>query len=108
MPWKPRYSEADARSSIEAARNWREVLEALGYEYHGKTIQTVRKWAERWQISTEHLSDRRGLRTGPRRYSDAELRTAIAESRSWAETLRRLGYCPTGGNWKRAKQRAVD
>jgi hypothetical protein len=33
---------------------------------------------------------------GPR-YQEAEARKAIRESRSWAEALRRLGMCPTGG-----------
>ncbi|HKJ36990.1 MAG TPA: hypothetical protein VKA36_10515 [Solirubrobacterales bacterium] len=31
-------------------------------------------------------------------FTEAELRKAIAESLSWAETLRRIGYCPSGGN----------
>jgi hypothetical protein len=32
------------------------------------------------------------------RSREAEVRQAVAESWSWAETLRRLGYCQTGGN----------
>jgi hypothetical protein len=36
---------------------------------------------------------------GPR-YSEAEARQTIAESQSWAEALRRLGMCQTGGNYK--------
>src|SRR3712207_312639 len=35
-------------------------------------------------------------RSGPR-YSEAQAREAVAASRSYAETLRRLGMCPTGG-----------
>jgi hypothetical protein len=34
---------------------------------------------------------------GPR-FNEVEAREAIAASRSWTESLRRLGYCPTGGN----------
>lgn len=34
------------------------------------------------------------------RFSEEELRFAIAGSRSWAETLRRLGYRTAGGNWR--------
>lgn len=33
------------------------------------------------------------------RYTEQQARDAIAESRSYAETLRRLGLCATGGNW---------
>src|SRR5215210_4803733 len=35
-------------------------------------------------------------RSGPR-YSEDEARKAIAGSRSWAEALRRLGMCQSGG-----------
>ncbi len=31
------------------------------------------------------------------RYTEAEARAAIGASTSWAETMRRLGMCPTGG-----------
>jgi hypothetical protein len=106
MPWKPHYTEAEARAAIEAAASWREVLDALSYQYHGKNIDTVRRWAERWNIPTDHLSDRRGRPARRLRYTEAELRQAIASSRSWAEALRRLGYCPSGNNWKTLKKRA--
>lgn len=36
-------------------------------------------------------------RGGPR-FTEPEAREAIAASRSWTESLRRLGYCPSGGN----------
>jgi hypothetical protein len=36
-------------------------------------------------------------RRGPR-FTEAEVREAVAQSRSWTESLRRLRYCPTGGN----------
>jgi hypothetical protein len=43
--------------------------------------------------------------TGPT-YSEREARTAIAASKSWAESLRRLGLCPTGGAWRILKKYA--
>lgn len=79
-------------------------MEALGYAYHPKNIATIRKWAARWELGTSHLLDRRGPREY--RYSAAELRDAVAVSLSWAEVLRRLGYCPSGGNWRTVKRRA--
>jgi len=36
------------------------------------------------------------------RYSEAEARAAIAASQSFAEALRRLGMCASGGNWRTA------
>jgi hypothetical protein len=106
MPWKPRYAEADARAAITGAGSWRVVLHALGVGYHGKNINTLRRWAKRWGIPIDHLPDRRG-RNRKSNYGDADLRVAIANSRSWAEALRRLGYCPSGGNWKTLKKRTA-
>jgi transposase-like protein len=34
------------------------------------------------------------------RYSETEARAAVAESLSYSETLRRLGLCASGGNWR--------
>ena len=41
------------------------------------------------------------------RYSEEEARSAIAASRSYAEALRRLGMCASGGNWKTLKHYAT-
>jgi HNH endonuclease len=41
------------------------------------------------------------------RFTQDELRTAIARSRSWAETLRALGYRSAGGNWKTLQKYAA-
>jgi hypothetical protein len=40
------------------------------------------------------------------RYTEADAREAIAKSKSWSAALRRLGYCPTGGNPKTLKKYA--
>jgi transposase-like protein len=108
MPWKPRVSRDQVATAVSGAPSWAAVLRALGYAYHGKNITTIRKWAELWGISTEHLSDHRDVPPLRRRYSEEDLRRAVAASYSWAETLRRLGYCPTGGNWKTLKKRVAE
>jgi ribosomal protein S27AE len=43
--------------------------------------------------------------TGPR-FTEQQLRKAIAASISWAETLKKLGYQSAGGNWKTLKKYA--
>ena len=106
MPWTPRVGREEVADAIARAGSWHDVLDALGYAYHGKNIETMRKWSRRWGIAIDHLSDGRG--SARTRYTDAELRRAVAASRSWAETLRRLGYCPTGGNWRTLKKRVAD
>ena len=108
MPWKPHFTKEEAQRALAAADSWAGVLRALGYRYHGKNIATVRKWAARWGLATDHLTDHRGRRGRPARYTDAELRAAVAASKSWAETLRRLGYCPTGGNPRTLQKRTAE
>lgn len=39
-------------------------------------------------------------------YTEDEAREAIAASNSWAESLRQLGLCPTGGAWRILKKHA--
>jgi hypothetical protein len=41
------------------------------------------------------------------RFTEEEAREAIADSRSWAESLRRLGYCHTGANPQTLRKWAV-
>jgi hypothetical protein len=41
------------------------------------------------------------------RFSEKQLRAAIAVSRSWSETLRALGYTSAGGNWRTLKKYAA-
>lgn len=104
MPWKPRYTEAEARAAIRGAETWKQVLEALDHHYHGKTIQTLREWASRWGIDVSHLpTERDGLH---HRYTPNEARAAIGDSRSWAEALRRLGYCHSGANPRTLQRRS--
>lgn len=39
-------------------------------------------------------------------YTEEEAREAISASKSWAESLRYLGLCPTGGAWRVLKKYA--
>ncbi len=107
MPWVPTYDEAQLRTAVEGARGWSDVLHSLGLRYHGKTIDTARRWAHRWGIPVDHLSDLRGSPARRLDYSDERLREVVARSLSWAAVLRELGYCPTGGNWKTVQRKCA-
>ena len=108
VPWEMRVSEDEVAAAVAGATSWRAVLDALGYSYHPKNIATTRTWAERRGISTAHLSDYRGGSRALARCSDAEIEEAVAGSFSWAETLRRLGYCHSGANWKTLQKRVAE
>ena len=103
VPWVPRYREPEARAAVANADCWADALGALGLVYHGKSVNTLRKWCARWGIDTGHL---RTPRFPQHRYSEDEARRAIASSYSWSEALRKLGYCHAGANPKTLKKRA--
>jgi hypothetical protein len=103
MPWKPSYTEAQARAAIEASECWADVLRELGLKMHGKNLATLRKWIKRWEIVAPHLPEYR--RSEHRaRFTEVELREAVAASFSWSETLRYLRYRSQGGNWRTLKK----
>jgi hypothetical protein len=105
MPWRPRYTKPEAAAAIADADSWAAALRQLGVKPIGKNYATIRRWAATWNIDTKHLSPHRPLGTAPRpRFTEEQLRDAVAVSRSWAETLRRLGYRTAGGNWKTIKR----
>lgn len=102
VPWKPSYTEEQARAAIRGAETWAQVLRTLGCGYHGKNVTVLRKWCERWGIPTEHLPAPQ--KRGRVSFTEDEARHAIASSRSWAEALRRLGYSSSGGNPRTLKK----
>jgi hypothetical protein len=106
MPWHPRYTKEDAESALCESTTWKQALKRLGLACRAKNIATLRKWAGRWEIDVAHLP-RPGEPVRRRRYTEAEARAAIAASRSWAESLRRLGFCHSGGNPATLKKRAA-
>jgi hypothetical protein len=106
MPWKPRYSRDQATEAILASDSWADALRRLGISPRGKNFSTIRRWAAIWEIDASHLPPYRPKRPAPR-FSEDEARAAIAAAYSWSEALRRLGYCPTGGNPRTLKKWAL-
>jgi hypothetical protein len=97
MPWVPRYSKEEAAEAIARSRSWADALRFLGLAPRGKNFSTLRKWAEIWGLEVDHLPPSQSRGSAPR-FTEAQARVAIASSCSWTKALRRLGYCPTGGN----------
>ena len=61
----PSYSEGEARDAIAKSRSYAEALRGMGMCSSGGSTATLRKWADRWGISTEHFdpyASQRGLR----------------------------------------------
>jgi hypothetical protein len=59
MPGRgPSYTEQEARAAIAASKSWAESLRRLGLCPTGGAWRILKKYAERWQISTEHFDPR--------------------------------------------------
>jgi hypothetical protein len=66
MPRRPPFSEADLRAAIVAAACWIDAIRFLGYSPKGSNYKTVKKYAVRWNISTDHFDPHAGRRRASR------------------------------------------
>ena len=67
-------------------------------------VSSVTRFAQRVRHARGTVSEHLFAMPRPPRFTQIELRDAVSKSRSWAETLRRLGYRSAGGNWKTLKK----
>jgi ribosomal protein S27AE len=67
MPRRPRFTEPEARLAIAKSRSWNEALRRLGYSPRGGNPATVRKYVEKWGISTAHFDSTAASIEGLRR-----------------------------------------
>jgi hypothetical protein len=65
----PAYTEHEAREAIGASESYTGALRALGLCASGNNAKVLRRWVERWGISTRHFdpwaASRRALRREP-------------------------------------------
>jgi hypothetical protein len=83
---RPRFTEEEAREAIAAADSWAEALRLLGMRPAGGNHRTIQRWAERWEIPTDHFDAGR-----------ARARASSARGRTLEEML------VLGSNVKRAR-----
>lgn len=91
MPMKHPYTREELSEAVRRSRSWRGVMRHLGRPEHSAgATKVVRREVVAFGIDHSHF-------TGQRRWSDTQLRDAIAASGAWAEVLERLGLS-SGGN----------
>lgn len=80
-PW----SDAQLTEAVKVSSSWRGVMRQLGLNATSAgAIRIVRRHAARLGLDTSHFR-------GKRRWSDAQLKRAVTQSRSWDEVLDALG-----------------
>ncbi len=65
MPRAVRYTEAESRRAIAESRSWSEALRRLGYRPAGGNPATLREYATKWGISTDHFDPYASQRGNP-------------------------------------------
>jgi 5-methylcytosine-specific restriction endonuclease McrA len=91
---KPQYSDHDLAGAVAVSRNISQVLKVLKLHPRGANYEGVRRRISALGIDCSHFHSRSRLLAGS---SDAQIRDAVLASRSFAQTLARLGEEPSGG-----------
>ena len=85
MGTKRTYTDVELVAAVAASTSWRGVLRALGLlGTSSAALRSVRSHAERLEVDHGHFTEQR-------RWSDAELRTAVAGAGSWPDVTVALG-----------------
>src|SRR5438445_9994607 len=95
------YSDSQLAAAIASSRSWRGVLRHLGLNATSAgSMRSARRHADRLDLSYAHF-------TGQRRWSDDELRAAVASADTWSGVARALNRTPDGGALASLRTRAV-
>ena len=85
-----KYTQETLAAAVASAHSWRGVLRELGHPgTSAGAHRSIRRQVAAFGIDHSHF-------TGQRRWSDAQLIDAIAESHTWLELLPRLGLSGAG------------
>jgi hypothetical protein len=107
----PRFAEAEARTAIAESDCWSSALRKLGLRPAGGNHKTLQKWAERWQIPTDHFDAGRAraranmMRARPLEavlVPNSTYERGTLKRRLYAEGLkqRRCELCGQGEEWR--------
>lgn len=95
------WSDDELREAVRSSSSWRAVSRALGLKgTSAGTVRVLKRHAVRLELDTSHF-------TGQRRWSDQQLREAVAAASCWADVLTGIGVIDNGGNRVRIKGYAV-
>jgi hypothetical protein len=101
-PDKRNWSDSQLAAAVAVSRSWRGVMRELSLNSTSAgAIRVVRRHANRLALDVSHF-------TGQRRWSDEQLRQAVANAGTWREVFSDLGLTPGGGDERtRIKAHAI-
>jgi hypothetical protein len=115
---KPGYTEAEARAAIAGSDCWTSALRRLGMRTAGGNHKTLQKWAQRWEIPTEHFDAGRA-RSRANTMRSRPLETVLVPNSTYTRgTLKRRLYaeglktrecelCGQGEEWRGRKMSLI-
>lgn len=84
------WTDDDLRSAVKRSHSWRGVMRELGLRATSSSAsKTVQRHAERLGLDSSHF-------TGQRRWSETDLKAAVAGAETWADVLHALGLSERG------------
>src|ERR1044071_2923782 len=92
------------RFAVKSSSAFHQVAKKVAANPNGM-YRSVRKRIAQLNLDTSHFTS--VPRRGPR-WSDEQLRSAVASSRSIAGAIRALGLVPAGGNYDQVQRRIAD
>jgi hypothetical protein len=99
------FSDDALRSVVPTCTTYNMVVEQLGLAPGEHNARLIRRRIGRLGISTSHFVRKRDASGRSSRWTDDDLRTAVAASSGYSETIRALGLIPAGGNYDRVQRR---
>jgi HNH endonuclease len=110
MPVGPqKYTDEQLALAVATSPNMRQALIALGLSPRGGNYETVRRRITALGLDASHLERWKRVRIAAR--SDQEVLDAVKSSRSYAETLKKLGMMPEASRFalkRRVQMLAID
>ena len=103
------FTDAKLREAVSNATTYVMVVRQLGLEHTALNATRVRRRITALGIDTSHfVRTREGARRLRTRWSDGDLRAAVAGSHGVASTIRALGLVPAGGNYDHVQRRIAE
>lgn len=98
MPRPRSWSDDDLRAHLPLSDSWRDLRDRLGLVGGGATTNRLRRRCEELGLDVSHLPPPGEM---PRRWTDDDLREAVAAATCLADVFRRLGLSIGGSAWRR-------
>lgn len=99
-------SDDKLRCLVGSASSASDVLRSLAIELHSNNFVKLKRQIRALGLDTSHFHRERASENRRRtQWTDDELRTAVASSFGYAETVRKLGLVPAGGNYVQVQRR---